>query len=65
MNDSKFEYNKNNNKFSDDKECAICLTNRVDTIVLPCKHMCSCSSCCEDLRKRARKCPICRNGNIL
>jgi hypothetical protein len=49
-------------KISDDKDCAICLTNKVNTIVLPCKHMCCCSLCCEDLRKRARKCPICRNG---
>ena len=30
------------------KECSICLTNEIDTIVFPCKHMSICYDCaCE------------------
>jgi len=43
------------------KECTICFTNKVDTVVLPCKHMCLCSDCAKDLRDReSQKCPMCR-----
>lgn len=27
------------------KECVICMTNPKNTAVLPCRHMCMCSSC--------------------
>jgi len=47
------------------KDCSICLSERIDTIILPCKHMCVCITCCEDLRVRAKKCPICRNRKFL
>lgn len=46
--------------FREEKECAICLTERVDTMIIPCKHMCLCKACCSDLRFRTQKCPICR-----
>lgn len=42
--------------------CAICLTNEINTIILPCYHMCICSLCCEDLKTKSKKCPICRKG---
>ena len=42
-------------------ECVICMTNRKDTTVLPCRHMCMCSECADALRHRTNKCPICRN----
>jgi len=43
------------------KECTICMTNKVDTIVLPCKHMCLCVGCAKDLQDRKdSKCPMCR-----
>jgi len=43
------------------KECTICFTNKVDTVVLPCKHMCLCLDCAKDLRARqSPKCPMCR-----
>jgi len=42
-------------------DCPICLTNKIDTIVLPCKHMCLCLDCAKDLRDRnSSKCPMCR-----
>ena len=41
-------------------ECVICMSNRKDTTVLPCRHMCMCSECANQLRFRTNKCPICR-----
>ena len=37
----------------EDKECAICLTEKIDTMIIACKHMCLCQNCCSDLRFRA------------
>lgn len=45
------------------RECIICLSERRDTIVLPCRHMCLCAECAEALRARADRCPMCREGN--
>lgn len=36
--------------------CKICLTNRADTVLLPCAHAVSCSLC----TARLGKCPVCR-----
>lgn len=47
------------------RECIICLSERRDTIVLPCRHMCLCAECAEALRARADRCPMCREGNKL
>lgn len=44
------------------RECIICLSERRDTIVLPCRHMCLCAECAELLSNRADRCPICREG---
>uniref|UniRef100_A0A061S626 RING-type E3 ubiquitin transferase n=1 Tax=Tetraselmis sp. GSL018 TaxID=582737 RepID=A0A061S626_9CHLO len=41
-------------------ECVICMSNRRDTTVLPCRHMCMCSECAQQLRHRTNRCPICR-----
>ncbi|KAM3139749.1 hypothetical protein pb186bvf_008207 [Paramecium bursaria] len=46
---------------SDDKECVICLTNKISALIIPCKHMCLCQMCCNNLMQRSSKCPICRN----
>jgi hypothetical protein len=46
-------------------ECAVCLFNPKDTVVIPCYHMCLCASCGNMLRVQlSKKCPICRCGNI-
>lgn len=42
------------------KECVICLSEPRDTTVLPCRHMCMCSSCAKVLRFQTDRCPICR-----
>lgn len=41
-------------------ECIICLCEPRNTTVLPCRHMCLCSECAEELRKSSSTCPICR-----
>ncbi|KAK7194591.1 Zinc finger, C3HC4 type (RING finger) containing protein [Novymonas esmeraldas] len=43
--------------------CVICLTNRKDTTILPCRHMCLCNECAAHLRLSNNRCPLCR-GNI-
>ena len=42
-------------------DCVICLSEPRDTTVLPCRHMCLCSGCAQQLVSTAtRKCPVCR-----
>jgi len=45
---------------TDGRECVICMTDPRDTTVLPCRHMCLCSTCADKLRQQTNKCPICR-----
>ncbi|KAM4820177.1 E3 ubiquitin-protein ligase MGRN1 isoform 3-T3 [Thomomys bottae] len=60
--------NKNNQetKPSDDEnsdnsnECVVCLSDLRDTLILPCRHLCLCTSCADTLRYQANNCPICR-----
>ena len=44
------------------RECVICLSQRRDTLFLPCRHMCICLPCAESLCLQSDKCPICRQG---
>lgn len=44
----------------DEGLCVICLTNDKDTAVMPCRHMCLCKTCAEELMRRSPKCPVCR-----
>ncbi|RLU16985.1 hypothetical protein DMN91_011054 [Ooceraea biroi] len=41
-------------------ECVICMSEVRDTLILPCRHLCLCSSCADSLRYQANNCPICR-----
>uniref|UniRef100_A0A6G1SJ38 RING-type E3 ubiquitin transferase n=1 Tax=Aceria tosichella TaxID=561515 RepID=A0A6G1SJ38_9ACAR len=41
-------------------ECVICMSDERDTMLLPCRHLCLCSSCAQSLRYQANSCPICR-----
>lgn len=43
------------------RDCVICMNAERDTTVLPCRHMCMCSSCARTLKTQTNKCPICRN----
>ncbi|KAJ1900812.1 hypothetical protein LPJ66_001235 [Kickxella alabastrina] len=41
-------------------QCAICLSDDRDTVLLPCRHMCMCRECANTYRQQSNKCPICR-----
>ncbi|GAX83038.1 hypothetical protein CEUSTIGMA_g10464.t1 [Chlamydomonas eustigma] len=42
-------------------ECVICMSEPRDTTALPCRHMCMCHGCANELKAQTNKCPICRN----
>lgn len=44
----------------EDGLCVICITNPKDTAVMPCRHMCMCKDCGEELLKHKPVCPVCR-----
>lgn len=40
--------------------CVICLTDIRNVLLLPCRHLCLCGSCAENLKFQSANCPICR-----
>ncbi|CAF4259650.1 unnamed protein product, partial [Rotaria magnacalcarata] len=40
--------------------CVICLTDTRNVLLLPCRHLCICGSCAENLKFQSANCPICR-----
>jgi len=46
----------------DNTECVVCLSDMKDTIILPCKHLCLCNSCANQIRFQQSGCPICRQS---
>jgi hypothetical protein len=32
-----------------DKECIVCMSEKIDTIIMPCRHMCICVECAQEL----------------
>ncbi|CAD8142760.1 unnamed protein product [Paramecium pentaurelia] len=46
----------------EDKECVICFCNMINTVLLPCKHMCTCSTCADHIlmSQKVKQCPLCR-----
>ncbi|KAH9589427.1 hypothetical protein LSM04_008916 [Trypanosoma melophagium] len=46
----------------EDGLCVICLTMPKDTAVMPCRHMCLCKNCAEELMRHVPKCPVCRGS---
>ena len=40
------------------RECSICLTEPVDTLMRPCNHLIACSACARRLARAP--CPVCR-----
>jgi len=54
--------NTNDDIYDDDNnsECVVCLSDTRDTLILPCKHLCLCSECANQLRFQQSGCPICR-----
>ena len=65
LNKEKLGYEKDvNNPNSagedEDTNCVVCLSEPRDTIMLPCRHLCLCSSCADKLRYQHGNCPFCR-----
>ncbi|XP_064634105.1 probable E3 ubiquitin-protein ligase MGRN1 isoform X2 [Lineus longissimus] len=51
----------NDDDFDDNgSECVICMSDTRDTLILPCRHLCLCNGCANNLRYQANNCPICR-----
>jgi hypothetical protein len=40
--------------------CVICLTDIRNVLLLPCRHLCLCGTCAENLKFQSANCPICR-----
>ncbi|KAJ1425161.1 hypothetical protein B484DRAFT_315253, partial [Ochromonadaceae sp. CCMP2298] len=39
------------------EDCVVCLTERREVLLLPCRHLCVCDSCLVYIDK----CPVCRS----
>ena len=48
----------------DDPDCCICMDGKKNTVFLPCRHMCCCTSCSSELQKANQVCPICRQNIV-
>ncbi|XP_066250134.1 uncharacterized protein [Euwallacea similis] len=44
-----------------DKDCVICQERVKCILLLPCKHVCLCEECSEEMRDYKDECPICRS----
>lgn len=44
------------------KECLICLSEPRNTLIMPCGHLCVCSTCGNELQTKKYDCPICRGA---
>jgi len=44
-----------------EKECKICFDKQINTVLVPCGHMCVCEGCSKLLAKN-NKCPICKGA---
>jgi len=42
------------------RECAICLTNQVNSLCMPCRHSATCIDCAQTVMEQNARCPICR-----
>jgi hypothetical protein len=41
-------------------KCSICMEKLVNTILLPCSHICLCQSCAGQVEDSDNSCPLCR-----
>ena len=47
----------------DESECLICLTEKKNVAVLPCRHVIYCETCMNEIAKKSKnECPICRTS---
>eukprot|EP00056_Hartaetosiga_gracilis_P005935 m.91006 g.91006 ORF g.91006 m.91006 type:complete len:499 (+) comp12321_c0_seq3:78-1574(+) len=54
------DHKDDDSDLDDEGDCVVCLCNPIDSLVLPCRHMCLCSVCAGSLRDQSTNCPICR-----
>lgn len=52
--------NLNDSMVTSDKLCSICFYNKINILMLPCRHYAICLDCSKQLRVNTNKCPICR-----
>lgn len=52
--------NLNESMIAGDKLCSICFYNKINILMLPCRHYAICLDCSKQLRVNTNKCPICR-----
>ena len=45
--------------------CVVCCSNKKDTLIMPCRHLCLCSEDANHIRMTTGKCPLCRTGIYL
>lgn len=57
-NPDQFGREKNKQELDDEKRCKVCLTNNIETVIIPCGHRCLCHSCSAGFA--SGDCPICR-----
>ncbi|XP_074650952.1 putative 3-hydroxybutyryl-CoA dehydrogenase isoform X2 [Tubulanus polymorphus] len=50
--------------YDNDRDCAICMDHKRDTLLCPCHHMVTCNNCGKLLLNRRDCCPICRKEII-
>lgn len=43
-----------------DKDCVVCCSERVDSVIMTCRHMILCQRCSKQVRDENKKCPLCR-----
>lgn len=57
-----FGVQRHNHPDEESAECVVCMTDRRNTAVLPCRHVCLCTNCANIVRSQpSSKCPICRS----
>ena len=46
------------------QDCTVCLSDCSVMMAMPCRHVCLCEKCFNNLMERERKCPVCRTKII-
>lgn len=56
-------FGETDSDFPSGEDCVVCMNEKRNTAVLPCRHLCLCKSCAAVIQKSPimqQKCPICR-----
>ena len=55
-------YGVENDQDGEEEDCVICMAAPRSSVVLPCKHLCTCTECGLLLASQQQKCPMCRQN---